>query len=591
MARTVADFMLERLKSWGVRRVYGFSGDGISGILSAFERQDDEDRLEFIQSRHEEEAAFMACGHAKFCGEVGVCLATSGPGAIHLLNGLYDAKLDHQPVLAIVGQQPRSALGGSYQQEIDLLSLYKDVAHEYVHMCSAPEQMRHLVDRAMRIAAGYRTVTALIVPDDVQTLDAVETPPREHGTVHTGLGYTPSAPVPGHGELERAAAVLNEGKKVAMFVGAGCLNATDEVLETADTLGAGVAKALLGRAAVPDDLPFVTGQTGLLGTKPSWELMQDCDTLFMIGSGFPYAEFLPREGSARGVQIDIDPRMLSLRYPMEVQLQGDSAATLRALLPLLKRKKDRSWRRTVEKNVAEWWTDEEKRARKKADPVNPELLFWELSSRLPENAIVSADSGTSANWFARALKFRRGMKATLSGTLATMCPAVPYTTAAKFCYPDRVAIGFVGDGAMQMLGINALITIAQYWRRWSDPRAIIAVLNNGDLNQVTWELRAMASTPKIEETQDVPAFHFADYAEMLGLRAIRVDAPEQIGPAWDEALSADRPTLIDAVVDPAVPTLPPHIKRSQAKSYVKALLKGDPEARAILWHSVERSLT
>ncbi len=588
MSKTVADFMLERLQDWGVKRVYGYPGDGISGILSALERADG--GITFIQARHEEEAAFMACAHAKFSGEVGVCIATSGPGAIHLLNGLYDAKLDHQPVVAIVGQQPRSALGGSYQQEVDLPSLFKDVAHEYVQMCAAPEQMRHLIDSAMRIACGYRTVTALIVPDDVQTLDAVETPPRKHGTVHSGVGHAGGVMVPPQDDLERAAAILNDGKKVAMLVGAGCLNATDEVIETAELLGAGIAKALLGRAAVPDDLPFVTGQTGLLGTKPTWEMMQDCDTLLMVGSGFPYSEFLPKEGTARGVQIDIDPRMLSIRYPMEVNLQGDAAATLRALRPLLTRKEDRFWREKIEKNVAGWWEDVEKRAHQSADPVNPELLFWELSSRLPDNAIVSADSGTSANWFARALKFRRGMKATLSGTLATMCPGVPYTTAAKFCFPDRVAIGFVGDGAMQMLGINALITIAKYWREWSDPRCIIAVLNNGDLNQVTWELRAMAGTPKVEETQDVPPFAFAGYAELLGLKAIRVNKPEDVGPAWDAALSADRPCLIDARVDPTVPTLPPHITRSQAKSYAKALLKGDPEARAIVWHSLERSL-
>ena len=490
MSKTVADFMLERLADWGVKRIYGFTGDGISGILTALDK--DDHGIEYVQTRHEEEAAFMACAHAKYSGEVGVCIATSGPGAIHLLNGLYDAKLDHQPVLAIVGQKSLPSLGGSYQQEVDLQSLFKDVAHEYVHMCASPVQMRHLVDRAMRIADSYRTVTTLIVPDDVQSMDAVEKPPHKHGTIHTGIGYAKGRPMPERADLERAAAVLNEGKKVAIVAGAGALAATDEVLEVADVLGAGIAKALLGRTAVPDDLPFVTGQMGLLGTEPSYKMMQHCDTLLMIGSGFPYSEFLPKEGAARGVQIDTDPSMLSLRYPMEVNLHGDSAGTLRALLPLLKRKEDRKWREGIEKDVAAWWEDVDKRSHLKADPLNPELVFWELSSRLPDNAIVSADSGTSANWFARAIKFRRGMKASLSGRLATMCPGVPYTTAAKFCFPDRVAIGFVGDGAMEMLGMNALITIAQYWRQWKDPRAVIVVLNNGDLNQVTWELRAMA---------------------------------------------------------------------------------------------------
>ncbi|SMF72429.1 pyruvate dehydrogenase (quinone) [Tistlia consotensis] len=589
MSKTVADFILERLQAWGVRRIYGFPGDGISGLISALDRASD--GIDFVQARHEEEAAFMACAHAKFTGEIGVCMATSGPGAIHLLNGLYDAKLDHQPVLAIVGQQPRSALGGSYQQEVDLGSLFKDVAHEYVHFCSTPAQARHLIDRAVRVAESYRAVTALIVPDDVQSLDAVEEPPRKHGTVHSGIGYAAPKVVPHQDDLQRAAAVLNAGRKVAILAGAGALEATDEVIEIAELLGAGVAKALLGKAALPDDLPFVTGQIGLLGTEPSWELMRDCDTLLMIGSSFPYSEFLPKEGQARGVQIDLDPKMISIRYPMEVGLVGDSAATLRALEPLLQRKTDRSWREGLEKSVAKWWRQVDRHAHQKADPINPELLFWELSSRLPDDVIVAADSGTSANWFARALKIRRGMKASLSGTLATMCPGVPYATAAKFCYPERVAIGFVGDGAMQMLGINGLITIAKYWRTWQDPRCVIAVLNNGDLNQVTWELRAMAGTPKVEETQDVPHFAFSDYAEMLGLEGIRVTRPEQIGPAWDAALSADRPTVIDAVVDPTVPTLPPHITSSQVKSYAKALWKGDPEARAIVWHSFEKALT
>ena len=589
MSQKVADFILARLKEWGVKRIYGFPGDGISGIVAALGR-DQDDPIEFVQARHEEEAAFMACAHAKWTGEVGVCLATSGPGAIHLLNGLYDARLDHQPVLAIVGQQARSAIGGHYQQEVDLQILFKDVAGSYVHTCMAPAQARHLIDRGMRIAEGERAVTCVIFPNDVQEEDAVREPPRAHGTVHSGEGYERPRIVPKKQSLQRAADVLNEGKKVGIVVGAGALGATDEVMEAAELLGAGVAKALLGKAALPDDLPYVTGQMGLLGTKPSWNLMEECDTLLMIGSGFPYSEFLPKEGSARGVQIDIAPRMLSLRYPMEVNLVGDSAETLRELIPLLRRKTDRSWRERIEKNVAEWWQDVEKRADLKADPVNPEKLFWELSPRLPENAIISADSGTSANWFARAIKIRRGMKASLSGNLATMCPGVPYTTAAKFCYPDRVAIGFVGDGAMQMLGLNALITIAKYWKRWTDPRCIIAVLNNGDLNQVTWELRAMASSPDVPETQHIPHFPFADFAENLGLGVARVDRPEDIGPAWDRALSADRPFLIDARVDPTVPTLPPHITMKQAKSFTRALLQGDPEAGAMMWHVLEREL-
>ncbi|CUH40806.1 Putative thiamine pyrophosphate-containing protein YdaP [Jannaschia seosinensis] len=587
MADTVADFLLKRLKEWEIRRIYGFPGDGINGIVGAMETGLDEN-LEFVQTRHEEEAAFMACGHAKWTGDVGVCLATSGPGAIHLLNGLYDAKLDHQPVLAIVGQQSRAAMGGHYQQEVDLMSLFKDVAGDFVQTCMAPQQMRHLIDRALRIAKAERTVTCLIIPNDVQEMPHEE-PPQEHGTIHSGIGYAQPRIVPGEEQLREAAEVLNSGKKVAMLVGAGALNATDEVIETAEVLGAGVAKALLGRAAVPDDLPFVTGQIGLLGTRPSWDMMKDCDTLLMVGSGFPYSEFLPEEGQARGVQIDLDPKMLSIRYPMDTNLVGDAALTLRALLPYLKRKEDRSWRESLEGKITDWWEGERERAHLSADPINPELLFWEASDRLPDNAIVSADSGSSANWFARGMKFRRGQMASLSGTLATMCPGVPYATAAKFCHPDRVAIGFVGDGAMQMLGMSSLITAAKYWQQWQDPRMVICVLNNGDLNQVTWELRAMGGFPKVEETQNVPQLNYAQYAELLGLRGIRVDRPEQVGPAWDEALRADRPVVIDAVVDPNMASLPPHITYSQAKSFAKSLLKGDPDSYAIVKQSIKRS--
>ena len=585
MAATVSDFLLQRLSDWGVERIYGYPGDGINGLMGALDRASD--RLKFVQSRHEELSAFMACAHAKFTGEVGVCLATSGPGAIHLLNGLYDAKLDHQPVVAIVGQQARAALGGSYQQEVDLISLFKDVAHEYVHMASTPEQVRHLVDRAMRIAKVERTVTCIILPNDVQELDAVEKPPRKHGTIHSGIGVSLPHVVPREEDLRRAAEVLNAGSKVAMLVGAGALHATDEVIETADRLGAGVAKALLGKAALPDDLPYVTGAIGLLGTRPSWNLMMECDTLLMVGTSFPYSEFLPAEGKARGVQIDIDGRMLSIRYPMEVNLIGDSAATLRALLPHLQRKEDRAWRRRIEEDVAEWWQVLEARAMNDADPINPQRVFWELSSRLPHNAILAADSGSSANWFARDIKMRRGMMASLSGTLATMGPGVPYGIAAKFCHPDRTVVAMVGDGAMQMNGINGLITIAKYWQEWSNPRLVVLVLNNRDLNQVTWEQRALAGDPMFEASQRLPDFPYARYAESLGLLGIRVDRPDQIGPAWDQVLRADRPAVLEAVTDPNVPPLPPHISFEQARAFASSVLKGDAEALGFITQTIK----
>ena len=594
MSDTVGDYLLERLSTWGIKRIYGYPGDGINGIMGAFSRSSNGrrngHRPEFVQVRHEEMAAFMACAHAKFTGEVGVCMATSGPGAVHLLNGLYDAKLDHHPVVAIVGQQARAGIGGNYQQEIDLVSLFKDVAHEYVEMAMAPAQIRHLVDRAIRIALSERTVTAIVIPNDVQEADAVPTPPHKHGTVHSGPGYSPPRIIPTDADLDRAAEVLNAGQRVAMLVGAGALHASDEVAAVAETLGAGVAKALLGKAVLPDDLPYVTGSIGLLGTKPSWTMMQECDTLLMVGSSFPYSEFLPEEGKARGVQIDHDGKMIGIRYPMEVNLIGDSAETLRALIPRLQRKADRSWREKIEGEVSEWWNLIDHRAELEANPINPQLVFRELSKRLPDGAIISSDSGSSANWYARDIKLRKGMMASLSGTLATMGPGVPYAIAAKFAYPSRPVLALVGDGAMQMNGINELITIAKYRHQWADQRLIVLVLNNRDLNQVTWEQRAMEGDPKFEGSQDLPDFPYAGYAEMLGLVGIRVDSPEEVGPAWDQALAADRPVVYEAVTDPEVPPLPPHITIEQAKALTSALLKGDPASGEIIRQSFKQKV-
>ncbi|MGH8191746.1 MAG: thiamine pyrophosphate-requiring protein [Rhodanobacteraceae bacterium] len=584
----VSDFLLDRLHQWGVRRIYGYPGDGINGLMGAMNRAGD--KLQLVRARHEEMCAFMACAHAKFTGEVGVCMATSGPGAVHLLNGLYDAKLDHQPVLAIVGQQARTALGGSYQQEVDLVSLFKDVAGAYVEMALVPAQIRHLVDRAMRIAMAERTVTCLIVPNDLQLLDAVETPPRAHGAIHSGLGYRTPRIVPEPQDLQQAAELLNSGKRVAMLVGAGALDATDEVIEVAELLGAGVAKALLGKAVLPDELPYVTGSIGLLGTKPSWDLMTGCDTLLMIGSRFPYSEFLPKEGQARAVQIDLDPTMLSIRYPMEINLVGDSAATLRELIPLLQRKPDRAWRESIEKSIAEWWKVLEARAMHPADPINPERVFWEASSRLPDNCILASDSGSSANWYARDIKIRRGMLASLSGNLATMGPGVPYVIGAKFAFPDRIAIALVGDGAMQMNGNAELITIGDYWKEWSDPRLVIVVLNNRDLNQVTWEERVQEGDPKYDAAQHVPDFPYARYAELIGLKGIMVNQPEQLGPAFDEAFAANRPCLIEAITDPEVPPLPPHITFKQAKAFAESMLKGDTRTPAMIVESTREMM-
>jgi pyruvate dehydrogenase (quinone) len=587
MSQTVAQFMLNRLADWGIKRIYGYPGDGINGFLGAFHHVGD--RLEFTQVRHEEIAAFAATAHAKLTDEIGACMATSGPGAIHLLNGLYDAKLDHQPVVAIVGQQKRMSLGANYQQEVDLQVLFKDVASEFVQYCMTPEQARHLIDRAVRVALASRSVTCVIVPDDVQE-SPYEEPPRMHGAVFSGGPISKPRLVPRDDDLKRAADVLNAGSKVAMLIGQGALGAADEVIQAADLLGAGIAKALNGRAAVPDDLPFVTGPIGLLGSKPSDFMMSECDTLLMVGSSFPYAEWLPEEGQARGVQIDIDGRLLGMRYPMEVNLVGDSAETLRALIPLLQRKEDRSFREEIEAEVDRWWHILDERAHESADPLNPQLIFHELSERLPDRCILTADSGSATNWWARQLRLRSGMKAALSGTLATMCPAVPYALAAKFAYPDRPVIACLGDGAFQMLGINAFIDIARYHDRWSDPRLIVLVLHNDDLNQVTWEQRVLSGDPKLEASQELPDFPYARYAELLGMRGIKVDSPDQVAGAWDEALAADRPVILEAITDPEVPPLPPHITFDQAKSMAMALAKGDPNRGRIIRESLKGKL-
>ncbi|HZP67772.1 MAG TPA: thiamine pyrophosphate-requiring protein [Rudaea sp.] len=588
MGKTVADFIIDRLHQWKIRRIYGYPGDGINGLMGALDRAGD--KFDYVRARHEEMTAFMACAHAKFTGELGVCMATSGPGAIHLLNGLYDAKLDHQPVLAIVGQAVRPSLGGQFQQEVDLASLFKDVAGEYVQTIVTASQARHVVDRAIRIAIAERSVTCIIVPNDVQELDAVPVPPRVHGSIFSGVGHSEPDVVPLDADLRRAADVLNAGSKVAMLVGAGALRATEEVVEVGNLLGAGVAKALLGKAVLPDDLAFVTGSIGLLGTKPSWNMMNACDTLFVIGSRFPYSEFLPKEGKARGVQIDRDARMLSIRYPMEVNLVGDSARTLRALIPLLKRKTDTSWRERIVKDVEEWWRVLETRAMAEAYPINPQRVFWELSPRVPDGCILAADSGSVANWYARDVKLRPGMMASLSGGLATMGCGVPYAIAAKFAYPHRPVIALVGDGAMQMNGSAELITIADYWKRWSDPRLVIMVLNNRDLNQVTWEQRVLVGDPKFDAAQHVPDFPYARYAEMLGLRGIRVDRPDDIGAAWDAALSADRPVLLEAISDPDVPPLPPHITLKEAKAFASSMLHGDTDTAGIIKASTKQVL-
>jgi pyruvate dehydrogenase (quinone) len=568
----VGDYLLERLRTWNVEHVFAYPGDGINGILAAWGRADNKPM--FIQSRHEEMSAFEAVGYAKFTGRVGVCMATSGPGAIHLLNGLYDAKLDHVPVVAIVGQTNRSAMGGSYQQEVDLLSLYKDVASDYVQMVTVPEQLPNVLDRAIRVAMTQRAPTALIIPADVQELD-YSPPTHAFKMVPSSLGVEWPAISPDDAAIARAAQVLNEGTKVAMLVGTGAREAREELVEVADLLGAGAAKALLGKDVLSDELPWVTGSIGLLGTRPSYELMRDCDTLLTVGSSFPYSQFMPEFGQCKAVQIDVDGRMIGMRYPYAINVVADAKSALTALLPHLRRKQDRSWRDGIEANVTRWWETMNMEAMVSAHPINPLRLFSELSPQLPDNAIVTADSGSAANWYARNLKFSGNIRGSLSGNLATMGPAVPYAIGAKFAHPRRPVIAFSGDGAMQMNGMAELITIKRYWREWDDPCLIVAVLHNNDLNQVTWEMRAMAGAPKFVESQALPDVDFAGFAAGLGLNALSVKDPEELGDAWREALSADRPTVLDVYTDPDMPPIPPHATWEQFKATSAAVLGGD----------------
>jgi pyruvate dehydrogenase (quinone) len=584
MSTTVADRLLERLREWGVEQIFGYPGDGINGIVGALAKADD--KPHFIQARHEEMAAFEAVGFAKFAGKPAVCMATSGPGAIHLLNGLYDAKLDHVPVVAIVGQTNRTAMGGSYQQEVDLLSLFKDVASDYVQMVTVPEQLPNVLDRAIRVAMNRRAPTAIIIPNDVQEL-AYEPPTHEFKMVPSSLGTSWPGVTPDDGAVRRAADLLNAGTKVAMLVGQGARGATAEVQQVADLLGAGVAKALLGKDVLSDELPFVTGSIGLLGTRPSYEMMEDCDTLLTVGSSFPYTQFMPGLDQARAVQIDIDGSMIGMRYPYEVNLVGDARRTLQALIPLLERKEDRGWREGIEKNITRWWEVMDAEAHVAAKPINPMRIFSEFSAQAPENCLIAADSGSAANWYARQIKMRGSMRGSLSGNLATMGPGVPYAIGAKFAHPDRPVIAFEGDGAMQMNGLAELLTIARYHHEWSDPRLVVAVLHNNDLNQVTWELRAMGGSPKFVESQALPEASYADFATSIGLGGLTVTDPEHLEDAWREALSADRPFVLDVHCDPDVPPIPPHATLEQMTDMAAALIKGDTSRWGVIKEGIK----
>lgn len=499
-----------------------------------------------------------------------------------MMNGLYDAYCDNQPVVAIVGQQARVAMGSDFQQELNMERLFGDVA-EYVKTITTPMQAQLVIDRAIRIAAASLQPTVVIIPADVQDLP-MEEPTVDHFVSRTGVGHSSTRITPPADELQRAAGVLNAGRKVAMIVGQGALDATDEILAVADRLGAGVITALLGKAAVPGDVPYHTQQLGLLGSKPSYDMMQDCDTLLMVGTNFPYAEFLPPTGQARGVQIDLLPRHLSLRYPMEVNLWGDSRTTLAALLPLLHQSDDLSWQEEVASGMAEWDAVTEREAMVPADPINPRFVFHHLNEQLPHDVIITADAGSTADWYGHHIKLGREMMGSLSGRLATMIGAMPYATAAKFAYPERPVVCTIGDGAFQMLGMNGLLTVKRHWREWENPVLVVVVLHNDDLNQVSWEMR-QAGDPRWDTAQLVEDMNYARFAEGLGLRGIRVEDPAEVEIAFQQAFAADRPVVIDVLTDKNVPPLPAHVTLADAKGVAASVLRGDPDAMEVIGNS------
>jgi pyruvate dehydrogenase (quinone) len=588
---TVSDFVIQRIREWGVTRVFGFPGDGIGefdGALGKAERQGE--GLDYIRPTHEEICALMATAHAKFTGEVGVCMATSSPGAFHMLNGLYDAAMDNQPVVAIVGQQGLNSLGSFTMQESKLELAFADVA-VYVQTIVSPQQAQVVVDTAFRAALTRLGPAVIILPHDVQGM-TMELPSAAMWMSRSSAVAASSALTPAAAEIAKAAEIINAGSKVTFLIGHGANGATDQVLAAARLAGAGIVTALRGKQVVSSEVPFHTQQLGLLGSRPSLRQMHDCDTLVMLGTNYPYGQFLPKTGAARAIQVDLKPEQLGLRYPTELNLWGDVKSTLDALIPLLEQKEDLSWQQSVSDGMIEW--EDEMKAQALAqydDGVNPRRVFHELNKRLPDGAIVTADAGTTADWYGHHIRLRRGMLGDLSGRLATMLAAMPYAVAAKFAYSDRTVVCTIGDGAFQMLGMNELITVKKYLDSWQNKQFIIVVLHNDDLTQVSWEMRTEDGNPVWRTAQDVESVDFAGWAQLLGFTGVQVRSDDEIEPALDAAFAHDGVTLIDAYTSRNVPPLPPHISREFAKMTGEALLKGDPFAVAVIKDSAEALMT
>jgi len=566
MAMTGADILIETIMDWGVEVIFGLPGDGINGIIEALRNR--QDRVRFIQVRHEESAAFMACAYAKYTGKLGVCLATSGPGGIHLLNGLYDAKLDGQPVLALTGLQYHDMIDTHTQQDVELDKLFED-ACVYNGRVMGPQHVENVADLACRTALAYRGVSHITMPVDIQSLEAKRMKPSKRNIPHhTSDVYARGARLPEEKDLRQAAEILNGGQKVAILAGQGALHATEELEKTAEVLGAPIIKALLGKATVPDDSPYTTGQVGLLGTKPSQEALEDCDTLLMVGTSFPYIEFYPKPGRAKGVQIEIDPMRVGLRYPVEVGLVGDSSRTLHELLPMLKRKEDRGFLENAQKGMKAWNELMEKRGTRPDKPMKPQVVAWELGKRLSNDAIVSCDSGTIATWWARQIPAKRGQMHSVSGNLATMACALPYAIAAQVAYPDRQSVAFVGDGGFSML-MAEFSTCVKY----KLPVKVIIIKNNS-LGMIKWEQMVFLGNP--EYGCELEPIDFSTFARACGGSGFTIEDPTQCGETIERALSTSGPVIIEAVVDPHEPPYPAKIKLEQAEKMAEALAKGTP---------------
>ena len=571
MTTTASDVLIDSIHDWGVDTIFGLPGDGINGIMEALRTH--KDKIRFIQVRHEEAAAFMACAFAKYTGKLGVCLATSGPGGIHLLNGLYDAKMDGQPVLAITGLQFHDLIGTLAQQDVELDKLYTDVT-VFNERVMGVEHVENLADQACRTALSYRGVAHITFPTDLQEKEASRKQASKRNVQHhTSDVCAQSARLPAERDLRRAADLLNAGERVAILAGRGALGAGDQLEQTAEKLAAPIVKALLGKACVPDDSPYTTGGIGLLGTKPSQTALEDCDTLLIVGSSFPYIEFLPRPDHARGVQIDLDPRRIGLRFPVEVGLVGDCKQSLDELLPLLKSKDNRRFLEKAQRGMTDWRAMLRKQETRTDKPMKPQVVAAALGQRLASNAIVSSDSGTNTTWWARHIQAKRGQMFSCSGNLATMACGLPYTIAAQVAHPDRQCVAVVGDGGFSML-MAEFVTAVKY----KLPIKVL-VFKNNTLGQIKWEQMVFLGNP--EYGCELQPIDFAAFARACGGHGFTIEDPAECGRIVDDALSASGPALIEAVVDPYEPPMPPYVSLDQASHFAESLAKGEPNRKKI----------